>query len=405
MEDPIKNYICISNYFKGNDFLINLKKLGNRVFLITSEKLRDKPWAFDYIDDIFFMPGQDIDWNLEELLTGVAGIMRHKKIDAIVALDDFDVEKAAYLRENLRVSGMGQTTARYFRDKLAMRIKAKETGVPIPAFSSLFNDEEINFFADKISPPWVLKPRSEASAAGIMKVHNKDDLWKKIHELGDNRIKYLVEQFKPGAVYHCDGLNWHGKVLFSITSQYLSTPMEISQGGGIFRSANIPYNSKDDKDIKKVNTQVMKAFGMQHGATHTEFIKCDEDGKIYFLETASRVGGAHLAEMVAAASDVNLWGEWAKIEDALVRKKTYELPTIKNGFAGIVLTLSKQEYPDLTGFNDSEVCFIVPLAYHAGLIVKCDDHAQVRKLLDDYAERLIKDFATSAHQETAKKLH
>lgn len=405
MEDPIKNYICISNYFKGNDFLINLKKLGNRVFLITSEKLRDKPWAFDYIDDIFFMPGQDIDWNLEELLTGVAGIMRHKKIDAIVALDDFDVEKAAYLRENLRVSGMGQTTARYFRDKLAMRIKAKETGVPIPAFSSLFNDEEINFFADTISPPWVLKPRSEASAAGIMKVHTKDDLWKKIHELGDNRIKYLVEQFKPGAVYHCDGLNWHGKVLFSITSQYLSTPMEISQGGGIFRSANIPYNSKDDKDIKKVNTQVMKAFGMQHGATHTEFIKCDEDGKIYFLETASRVGGAHLAEMVAAASDVNLWGEWAKIEDALVRKNNYELPTIKNGFAGIVLTLSKQEHPDLTGFNDSEVCFIVPLAYHAGLIVKCDDHAQVRKLLDDYAERLIKDFATSAHQETAKKLH
>ena len=405
MEDPIKNYICISNYFKGNDFLINLKKLGNRVYLITSEKLRDKPWAFDYIDEIFFMPGQDIDWNLEELLTGVAGIMRHKKIDAIVALDDFDVEKAAYLRENLRVSGMGQTTGRYFRDKLAMRMKAKETAVPIPAFSSLFNDEEINHFADTISPPWVLKPRSEASASGIMKVHTKDDLWQKIHELGDNRIKYLVEQFKPGAVYHCDGLNWNGKVLFSITSQYLSTPMEISQGGGIFRSANIPYNSNDDKEIKKVNTQVMKAFGMQHGATHTEFIKCNEDGKIYFLETASRVGGAHLAEMVAAASNVNLWGEWAKIEDALVRKKTYELPTIKKGFAGIVLTLSKQEHPDLSSFNDSEVCFTVPLAYHAGLIVKCDSHAQVRKLLDDYAERLLKDFATSAQQEAVKNLH
>lgn len=405
MEDPIKNYICISNYFKGNDFLINLKKLGNRVYLITSEKLRDKPWAFDYIDEIFFMPGQDIDWNLEELLTGVAGIMRHKKIDAIVALDDFDVEKAAYLRENLRVPGMGQTTGRYFRDKLAMRMKAKETTVPIPAFSSLFNDDEINHFSDTISPPWVLKPRSEASASGIMKVHSKEELWQKIHDLGTNRIKYLVEQFKPGAVYHCDGLNWNGKVLFSITSQYLATPMEISQGGGIFRSANIPYNSKDDKEIKKVNAQVMKAFGMQHGATHTEFIKCNEDGKIYFLETASRVGGAHLAEMVDAASNVNLWGEWAKIEDALVRKKTYELPAIKKGFAGIVLTLSKQQHPDLSSFNDSEVCFTVPLAYHAGLIVKCDNHAQVRKLLDDYAERLLKDFATSVQQEAVKNLH
>lgn len=406
MDNPTKNFICISNYFKGNDFLINLKKQGNRVYLITSEKLREKPWAFDYIDEIFFMPGQDIDWNLDDLLVGVAGLMRERKIDGIVALDDFDVEKAAYLRENLRMPGMGQTTGRYFRDKLAMRMRAKDAGISIPTFSPLFNDDEINEYADTVSPPWVLKPRSEASASGIMKVHSKEELWRKIHELGnENRIKYLVEQFKPGAVYHCDGLNWQGKTLFSITSQYLATPMEISQGGGIFRSATIPYNSADDKAIKKMNEQVMKAFGMQHGANHTEFIKCNDDGKIYFLETASRVGGAHLAEMVEAASGVNLWGEWAKIEDALVKEKEYKLPTIKKEFAGIVLTLSKFEHPDLSGFNDSEVSFRVPLEYHAGLIVKSDNHARVRELLDDYAERLIRDFATVAQQQAVNKLH
>ncbi|MBF6640776.1 ATP-grasp domain-containing protein [Flavobacterium sp. J49] len=405
MENPIKNFICISNYFKGNDFLINLKKQGNKVYLITSEKLRDKPWAFEYIDEIYFMPGQDVDWNLEELLAGVAGLMRERKIDGIVALDDFDVEKAAYLRENLRMPGMGQTTGRYFRDKLAMRMRAKDANIPIPAFSPLFNDSEINNFADTVSPPWVLKPRSEASASGIMKVHSKDELWEKIHGLGDNRIKYLVEQFKPGAVYHCDGLNWHGKTLFSITSQYLATPMEISQGGGIFRSANIPYDSDDDKEIKKQNEQVLKAFGMQHGANHTEFIKCNEDGKIYFLETASRVGGAHLAEMVEAACGINLWAEWAKIEDALVKGKEYKLPIIRNEYAGIVLTLSKFEHPDLSGFNDGEVCFRVPLEYHAGLVVKSDNHTRVRELLDDYAERLIRDFATVAQQEAVKKLH
>ena len=406
MENPIKNYICISNYFKGNDFLINLKKLGNRVYLITSEKLRDKPWAFDYIDEIFFMPGQDVDWNLEELLAGVGGLMKHKKIDAIVALDDFDVEKATFLRENLRIPGMGQTTGRYFRDKLAMRMKAKDAGIPIPAFSALFNDEEINLFADTVAAPWVLKPRSEASANGIMKVHSKDELWQKINELGDaNRMKYLVEQFKPGSVFHCDGINFKGKTLASITSQYLATPMEISQGGGIFRSANIPYNSKDDKDIRKVNDQVLKGFGMMHGANHTEFIKCNDDGKIYFLETSSRVGGAHLAEMVAAASGINLWAEWAKIEDALVKGKEYKAPVVKKEYAGIVLTLSKYEHPDLHSFNDSEICFRVPLDYHAGLIVKSDNHARVRELLDDYAERLVRDFATSAQQEAVKKLH
>ena len=114
-----KTFICISNYFKGADFLIELKKLGNKVYLITSEKLRDKPWPTQYIDEIFYMEGQDTDWNLEHLLLGVGNLMKSNTIDAIVALDDFDVEKATYLRENLRISGMGQTTGRYFRDKLA----------------------------------------------------------------------------------------------------------------------------------------------------------------------------------------------------------------------------------------------------------------------------------------------
>lgn len=406
MENSTKTFICVSNFFKGNDFLIHLKKQGNNVYLITSEKLRDKPWALDYIDEIFYMPGQDIDWNLDDLLAGVGGLMKTIKIDAIVALDDYDVEKATFLRENLRIDGMGQTTGRYFRDKLAMRMRAKAAGVPIPAFSALFNDAEINHFADTVSAPWVLKPRSEASANGIMKVHSKEELWQKIHELGDtNRMKYLVEQFKPGAVYHCDGVNFNGKTLFSITSQYLATPMEISQGGGIFRSANIPYNSADDKAIKKVNAQVLKAFGMKHGANHTEFIKCNEDGQIYFLETSSRVGGAHLAEMVEAASGINLWAEWAKIEDALIKGIDYKVPSVTKNFAGIVLTLSKYQHPDLSSFNDEEVCFRVPLDYHAGLIVKSKTHAKIRELLDNYAERLVADFATVAEQEVVKKFH
>ncbi|MFN4198929.1 MAG: acetyl-CoA carboxylase biotin carboxylase subunit family protein [Flavobacterium sp.] len=286
-----------------------------------------------------------------------------------------------------------------------MRIKAQSEGVKVPAFSALFNDADINRVADKVAAPWVLKPRSEASASGIMKVHSKDELWARIHELGDNRIKYLVEQFKPGDVYHCDGLNWFGKVLFSLTSQYLATPMEISQGGGIFRSANIPYTNAEDKAIRKANEQVMKAFGMKHGATHTEFIKCHEDGEIYFLETSSRVGGAHLAEMVEAASGINLWGEWAAIEDALVKKQEYKLPKPRKEYAGIVLTLSKFEHPDLSSFNDPEVCFRVPLEYHAGLIVRSPEHSRVRALLDSYADRLTRDFMTVAAQEKVKKFH
>ncbi|WP_113924533.1 ATP-grasp domain-containing protein [Cognataquiflexum aquatile] len=405
MEDSPKTFLCISNYFKGSAFLIALKKAGNKVYLITSEKLRENNWPREFIDEIFYMPGQDLDWDLETLLIGVAGLMKGVKIDAIAALDDYDVEKATFLRENLRIPGMGQTTGRYFRDKLAMRMRAKEAGVLVPAFSALFNDAEINHFADNVPPPWVLKPRSEASAHGIIKVYDKDSLWQNIHEMGDNRLRYLVEQFKPGDVYHADGLNLDGKNIFCTVSKYLATPMEISQGGGIFRSANVPYGSEDDKSMRKANEEVMKAFGMKNGASHTEFIKGKEDGEVYFLETSSRVGGAHLAEMVEGATDINLWTEWAKIEDTIVKGKKYKLPKVKKGYAGIVLTLSKFQDPDLSSFNDPEVCFRVPLDYHAGLIVKSDKHARVRVLLDDYAERLSQGVSSVGEQEKVKKFH
>jgi hypothetical protein len=400
-----KTFICISNYFKGADFLINLKKLGNKVYLVTSEKLRKSPWPHEYIDEIFYMEGQDIDWNLEHLLLGVGNLMKSTKIDAIVALDDYDVEKATYLRENLRIDGMGQTTGRYFRDKLAMRMRAKSCGIPIPAFCSLFNDHDINAFANTIEAPWVLKPRSEASATGIIKVFDKESLWIHINEMGNNRFKYLLEQFKPGDVYHCDSLILNGKVIFSLTSKYLATPMEISQGGGVFRSANISYNCEDDKAIKKLNEQVMKGFGLKYGAAHTEFIKSNENGQIYFLETSSRVGGAHLAEMVADASNINLWKEWAAIENSLAKEAKYTLPKVKKGYAGIVLTLSKFQHPNLSSFSDPEVSFKVPLDYHAGLIVKSDKQERVLELLEDYGNRLANEFTAVVEQSKVTNLH
>jgi biotin carboxylase len=405
MDQPGKTFLCISNFFKGNAFLIALKKQGNRVFLITSEKLKDKPWAFEYIDEVFYMPGQDLDWDLDLLMKGVGGLMKNHKIEAIIALDDYDVEKATFLRENLRIAGMGQTTGRFFRDKLAMRIKAQDSGIKVPAFAPLFNDEDINQFADHVPAPWVLKPRSEASAHGIIKVENKVDLWKNIHELGENRLYYLVEQFKPGDVYHADGLMLDGKNIFCSVSRYLSTPMEISQGGGIFRSANLKYGSDDEKAIKKANADIMKAFGMKAGATHTEFIKSKETGKLYFLETSSRVGGAHLAEMVEAATNVNLWAEWAKIEDSMAKGLKYELPKVTKNYAGILLTLASFEHPDLSSFDDEEVCFRVPLAYHAGLIVKSKDQKRVMELLDSYAIRLAQEFSTVANAPELKKFH
>ncbi|TAE40964.1 MAG: ATP-grasp domain-containing protein [Runella slithyformis] len=396
MNQPL-TFLCITCYYKGSDFLRACKEAGNTVYLLTAKKLEDKPWPREAVDEFFYLDDDSNTLaNFDTMLLGLSYMMRSRKIDRVVALDDFDVEKAAIVREHFRIPGMGQTTARYFRDKLAMRVQARDAGIRVPVFSALFNDVEITEYLRATQAPWVVKPRSEASAAGIKKVHSFDEAWQTIHELGENRHNYLIEQFKPGDVYHVDALSLDGQVIFERSSQYLDTPFEVAHGGGIFRSVTVPFGSKDAKSLKKLNEQVMKAFGMRFSASHTEMIKCHEDGEFYFLETASRVGGAHLAEMVEYSSGVNLWREWAKIETAMAQGGTYALPAVRTDYSGIIISLSRQEWPDLTPFDDADIVWKMQESHHVGLIVKSQSRQRVLDLMDNYAARIFADYHASA---------
>jgi len=386
------NFICISTYFKGEDFLRRCKAEGNNVYLLTMKKLEHEDWPWESIDNVFYIDT----WNNKDIIKGLAYKYRSINFDRFVALDDFDVENVAAIREHFRIPGMGSTTARYFRDKLAMRNKAKIEGVNVPDFTALFNDNDISYYADHVSPPWLLKPRSEASAAGIKKIHSKDELWQIVHNLGDERDDFLVEKFAPGDVYHVDGLNVDGKVVFSRVSKYLDTPFEVAHGGGIFRSATSEIESKIEKALSKMNAEVMKAFGMQFGASHTEFIESKATGELFFLETSSRVGGANLAEMVAYASGVNLWSEWAKIESDTLKQQAYILPKIQNKYAGIVVSLSRYEYPDTSSFIDQEIVWRMNKPWHIGLIVVSESSARVLELLEHYTSRIANEFHASS---------
>ncbi len=380
------NFLCICTYYKGVEFLKSCKAEGNTVYLLTNKKLENKDWPWESIDETFYLDNIDNTFDTySNIIKGLAHLMRTKKIDRIVALDDFDVEKGALAREHFRIPGMGQTTARYFRDKLAMRVQALSAGINVPPFSPLFNDVDITEYLNATSAPWVIKPRSEASAAGIRKVHSFQEAWDTIHSLGEERHNFLIEQFKPGDVYHIDALTVDGKVIFSRCSQYLNTPFEVAHGGGIFRSVTVEHGSKDEKALKKVNEQVMKAFGMKFSASHTEAIKCHEDGKFYFLETASRVGGANLAEMVEYSSGINLWREWAKIETAVAIGGTYELPPIDDYYSGIIISLSSHQWPDYSLFNDPEIVWKMNDEYHIGLIVRSKNRERVMELMEKYA--------------------
>ena len=387
--------LAVATYFKGNAFLEEAKRQGARVFLLTAEPLRDEAWARTAIDEFFFLPGQGHDWSRDDLFKGAAHVARTRYIDRVVALDDFDLEKAAALREHLRLPGLGETQTRFFRDKLAMRMRAAEADVPVPDFAHVLNEERLQAFVERVPGPWVVKPRSQASAAGIKKAHSADELWRTIDGLGDEFSFYLVERFLPGAVYHVDSVVDGGAVAFARAHRYLDPPLQVMHGGGIFISTNLSDDDPDAQALFTLNQRVQTAMGLQRGVAHTEFIKSEADGRFYFLETAARVGGAYIAEALEASSGVNLWREWARLETRPA-DEAYTLPDVRHDYSGVIVTLARQEHPDLSAYDDPEIAYRIRKPHHAGLVVRSGSAERVEALLRSYQDRFYHDFHTSA---------
>jgi biotin carboxylase len=379
--------LCLASDVKGHELIQECHRLGCRVLLLTRQMHADAEWPREAIADTFYMPTL---MQREDLVKGVSYLARTQRIDRIIGLDDFDVELAATLREHLRVPGMGDTTARYFRDKLAMRVRAREAGILVPEFVHALNDESIREFAGRVAPPWVLKPRSEGAAAGIKKVSGPEELERRLEELGDLRSFYVIEQFVPGYVYHVDAVISEREMPFAIASRYGKPPLEVMHGGDLFSTRTLPRGDPDGDRTIALTRELIDGLGMVRGVTHTEFIR-DAEGRFHFLETAARVGGAHIADMVEAATGVNLWVEWARVEVG-GGKVPYAPPPRASRHAGIVLSLARQEWPDTSAYDDPEIVWRMRKRHHVGLIVASDDTARVDRLLAAYSARFHADF-------------
>jgi len=383
--------LCIATYRKGDEFLRECKRQGCRVLLLTDETLRDADWPRESIDAFYYVRR---DMRPDDVRKGAAFLARTERLDRIVALDDFDVETGAMLREYLHVPGMGETTGRAFRDKLAMRSRARAAGIGCPDFVHAVNHDAITEWTGRVTPPWVLKPRSQAAAIGIKKIDSAAQLWSILETLGDARPEYVLEQFVPGDVYHVDSLVFDRRIVFAAASRYGTPPMAVAHEGGIFVTRTLPDEDPVALRLKEINARVLDSFGLLRGVSHTEFIRA-ADGELYFLETSARVGGAYIVDVVNAATGVNLWREWAKIEIA-GEYGSYTPPDPLGRYAGIVLSLARQERPDMSAYDDPEIVMRVDKRHHAGLIVSSTDEERVRALVEAYASRFYRDFHASA---------
>ena len=168
-----------------------------------------------------------------------------------------------------------------------------------------------------------------------------DALWPALDSVtgaGDDRAMCVLEAFVSGDVYHVDAIVRNGRVVFSAASKYGRPPMQIAHEGGVFVTRRLPDDSAEARALVDANRTLLTGFELRNGVSHSEFIG-GPDGFV-FLETSARVGGAFIVDVVEAATGLNLWREWAKIEIA-GEDGAYDVSIARSDIAGIALCLSR----------------------------------------------------------------
>jgi len=387
-----ERFLCISTYEKGQAYMEQLAELGVRPTLLTTDKHRDGDWPREILEELATMPAELTE---QQVLNTVTWMARGRKFDRLTALDEFDMEVVARLREHMRIPGMGTSVVANYRDKLAMRTTARDAGFLVPEFVGVLNYDELREYMDGTPGPWLLKPRAEASALGIKKIGEPEQLWRALDELGDRQSYFLLERFVAGDIYHVDSIVSEGKVVFAAVHKYGRPPMQVMHDGGVFTTRTVDRASEDWRELTELNGRLAPALGLRRGVTHGEYIKSRADGKFYFLEIAARVGGAFIADLVEHSTGVNLWREWARIDVAELRGEPYMLPVVREEYAGSVLCLAREADTDTSAFQAPEIVYRMTKHHHAGLIVRSKEPGRVEELLEEYSQAFLEQFMAS----------
>jgi biotin carboxylase len=123
----------------------------------------------------------------------------------LTVASDRAVPVAARIAEELGLPGIGSDTAHVVTNKVAMRLRLADAGVPQPQFAAVRSLDDAQAALPEIGLPAVLKPADSAGQRGIALVRAGDELERALaNALAESRTgDAIVERFHDGAEVNC----------------------------------------------------------------------------------------------------------------------------------------------------------------------------------------------------------
>ncbi|SEM09910.1 ATP-grasp domain-containing protein [Streptacidiphilus jiangxiensis] len=306
MGEPTLESVAVINYTATRDYAAMLPELAGRLHVFSQNAVAGDTSGFATYEVIE---------NSEEIPYAelrIRQLARHTPISRILTDNEYDLERAAHLRDDLGLPGQSGASALAFRDKLVMKQTARQA-VPVPAFAPLERFADLLAFIEEHAYPVVVKPVKLAGSRDVSVLRDEADLVAFAHRPW--REDLMVEDFVPGQIFAVDAVISEG-YRFVSASRYLRDCLGVLEGR---HNGHLLLHPEDPFAIRLAEflDQVLSAFEVPPvGAYHLEVFHTPDDGLV-LCEIASRIAGSRLPALTRATYGLDLHTAWFRLSCGL----------------------------------------------------------------------------------------
>jgi biotin carboxylase len=233
----------------------------------------------------------------------------------IIAMAEFDIERAARLRERLQLAGQTCASAFIYRDKVAMKEACHSGGIPVAHYAPVDTPLDLLNFVAAGGYPVIVKPRNGAASvdATVLRCDQDSEAFLAQGLVRDlsYRPNLIVEEFITGDMYHIDGLVIDQTLVLAWPSAYTVDGLGYTRGealGSILLAPANPLRTRLQDLVRQTITVLPTPTCMTF---HAEVFHTPDD-RLLLCEIASRTGGARINDVMTHAFSVNLNEAWVR---------------------------------------------------------------------------------------------
>lgn len=261
--------------------------------------------GFAFADDYGLVSTYDV----KGTVIFAARFNKKRKIVGVLTLAaDVPLTVAAVAKE-LNLPGNSLKTASLASNKLEMKIRFKQNGIPIPWFKEIRNLSELKNIIKRRGYPMVIKPLDNRGARGVLLLKEGIDLkWAYENSLANSFSgRVMAEEFLEGLQVSTESIIYDGKIftpgLSNRNYEYLErfAPYIIENGGDL----PVKLNATQKEEVNIILKQAAKSLDIKRGVLKGDVVWTKEGPKI--IEVAARLSGGWLStHEVPLSTGVNI---------------------------------------------------------------------------------------------------